>query len=223
MPTRIHAPAPRTIDRATTLAWGAVPTTIAADLLKGRTLVDTALRPLRPFGPGRRLAGPAVTAGCEPLDYGPVHHAIAEAGPGDVIVVDAGGRPEAAMIGELLSGSARLKGIAGIVVDGPVRDIATLASWPDFLVLSRGHTARGPSSMDRGTVNAPVTLGGVPVTPGDLILADDDGIVVLTPEDARAHLEAALAMVRAEEGWDAQLASGLTTLDVFNVPEAERA
>jgi regulator of RNase E activity RraA len=77
--------------------------------------------------------------------------------------------------------------------------------------------------MNRGTVNAPVTLGGVPVTPGDLILADDDGIVVLTPEDARTHLEAALAMVRAEEGWETQLASGLTTLAVFNVPEAERA
>jgi 4-hydroxy-4-methyl-2-oxoglutarate aldolase len=127
------------------------------------------------------------------------------------------------MVGELLSGSARLKGIAGIIVDGPVRDIATLASWPDFPVLSRGHTARGPSSMSRGTVNAPVTLGGIPVSPGDLILADDDGIVVLPPEDARAHLEAALAMVRAEEGWEAQLATGQTTLAVFNVPPGERA
>ena len=76
--------------------------------------------------------------------------------------------------------------------------------------------------MNRGTVNAPVTLGGIPVSPGDLILADDDGIVVLTPEDARAHLEAALAMVRAEEGWEAQLATGQTTLAVFNVPPGER-
>ena len=223
MPTRIHEPGPMLLDRATIDAWATVPATIAADLFKGRTLVHPAIRPLRPFGPARRLAGLAVTAGCEPLDYGPVHHAIAVAGPGDVIVIDAGGRPEAAMIGELLSGSARLKGIAGIVVDGPVRDIATLAGWPDFPVLSRGHTARGPSSMSGGTVNAAVTLGGVPVAPGDLILADDDGIVVLSPEDARTRLEAALAMVKAELGWEARLAGGETTLDVFNVPPAERA
>jgi 4-hydroxy-4-methyl-2-oxoglutarate aldolase len=138
-------------------------------------------------------------------------------------VIDAGGRPEAAMIGELLSGAARLKGIAGIVVDGPVRDIATLAGWPDFPVLSHGHTARGPSSMDRGTVNAPVTLGDIPVRPGDLVLADDDGIVVLPPEDARAHLQTALAMLKAEERWEEQLATGETTLTVFNIPPAEQA
>ena len=65
-----------------------------------------------------RLAGAAVTAWCEPADYGPVHHAVAAAGPGDVILIDAGGRPDAAMIGELLSGAARLKGIAGLAVDG---------------------------------------------------------------------------------------------------------
>ena len=223
MPTRIHQPSPQRLEQALIEAWAGVPTTIAADLVKGRTLVDPAIRPLRPFPPGRRLAGPAVTAACEPLDYGPVHHAIAVAGAGEVIVIDAGGRPEAAMIGELLSGAARLRGIAGIVVDGPVRDIATLAGWPDFPVLSRGHTARGPSSMDRGTVNTPVTLGGILVHPGDLVLADDDGIVVLPPEDARAHLQTALAMLKAEERWEAQLATGETTLTVFNIPPAEQA
>lgn len=222
MPTRIHDAGSGQLDAELVRAWRRVPTTIAADLVKGRTLVDPAIRPLRPFAQGQRLAGPAVTAGCEPLDYGPVHHAIAVAGAGDVIVVDAGGRPEAAMIGELLSGAARLKGIAGIVVDGPVRDIGTLASWPDFPVLSRGHTARGPSSMERGLVNGPVMLGGVAVTPGDLILADDDGIVVLPPEDARRHLAAALAMVEAEQRWEGRLGRGETTLEVFNVPPAER-
>jgi 4-hydroxy-4-methyl-2-oxoglutarate aldolase len=76
--------------------------------------------------------------------------------------------------------------------------------------------------MERGLVNGPVMLGGVAVTPGDLILADDDGIVVLPPEDARRHLAAALAMVEAEQRWEGRLGRGETTLEVFNVPPAER-
>lgn len=223
MATRVHRQGPGPLDPQLVLAWAGVPTTIAADLFRGRILADPAVRPLRPFGPAERLAGTAVTAWCEPADYGPVHHAIDAAGPGDVVLVDAGGRPDAAMIGELLSGAARLKGIAGIAVDGPVRDVATLASWPDFPVLSRGHTARGPSSMDRGSVNAPITFAGVPAAPGDLVLADADGLVVIPRSEVTddGRLAAALAMVRAEEGWEAQLARGETTLEVFNVPPGE--
>ena len=97
-----------------------------------------------------------------------MHHAIALAGAGDVVVVDAGGRSDRAMIGELLSGAARLKGIAGVVVDGPVRDVGTLAGWTDFPVFSRGTTARGPASMGSGAVNRPIMLGWCAVAPGDL-------------------------------------------------------
>ena len=223
MPTRVHHPALPALDPALVEAWAGVPTTIAADLWRGRVLVDPAIRPLRPFGGARRLVGAAVTAWCEPADYGPVHHAIAVAGPGQVIVVAAGGRADAAMIGELLSGAARRKGIAGVVVDGPVRDVATLAGWADFPVFSRGRTARGPSSMDRGSVNEPVIFGGVRVVPGDLILGDDDGLVAIPAGELAAQLPAALAMVRAEAAWEARLAGGETTLEVFNVPPAQSA
>jgi 4-hydroxy-4-methyl-2-oxoglutarate aldolase len=222
MPTRIHEPGGKPLDVQTIEAWAGVPTTIAADLFRGRNLVDPAIRPLRPFAGGRRLAGSAVTAWCEAADYGPVHHAIALAGRGEVIVVDGGARPDAALIGELLSGTARRKGIAGVVVDGPVRDVGTLASWPDFPVFSRGSTARGPSSMERGSVNEAIVFGGVRVAPGDLVLGDDDGLVVISPGEAAARLEDALAMVRAEEAWEARLARGETTLEVFNVPPGER-
>jgi 4-hydroxy-4-methyl-2-oxoglutarate aldolase len=223
MPTRVHRPNVPPLDPETVSTWAGVPTTIAADLLRGRTLLDPALRPLRPLGQGPRLAGSAVTAWCEPADYGPVHHAIAAAGPGEVIVVAAGGRLDAAMIGELLSGAARRKGVAGLVVDGAVRDVATLASWPDFPVFARGRTARGPSSMERGSVGEPVVCGGVRVRPRDLVLGDDDGVVVVPREEAEALLAAAQAMVRAEEGWEARLARGETTLEVFGVPAAEAA
>src|SRR3954471_5873812 len=108
MPTRLY-PAPSALDPELVRAWAAVSTTIAADLFRGRVLVDPAIRPLRPLGPSSRLAGRAVTAWCEPADYGPVQHAVAVAGPGDVIVVGAGARRSSALIGDILGGHARRK------------------------------------------------------------------------------------------------------------------
>ena len=218
MPTRVHRPSAAGASSELIAQWATVPTTIAADLFRGRTLVDPAIRPIRPFAGRGRLAGHVVTAWCEYADYGSVHHAISVAERGDVIVVDAGGRLDAAMIGELLGGSARLKGIAGVAVDGAVRDTGTLAEWSDFAVFARGRTPRGPSSMERGSVNEPIVFGGTRVEPGDLILGDDDGLVVIPRADIETQLEAALKMVRAEEEWERVLAEGRTTVDVFNVP-----
>jgi regulator of RNase E activity RraA len=104
-----------------------------------------------------------------------------------------------------------------------VRDVAVLAGWPDFPVFSRGHTARGPSSMDRGSVNEPVVFGGIDVAPGGLVLGDDDGLVVIPRDDLERALPVALAMVAVETAWEARLAQGESTLDVFNVPAAVHA
>ena len=223
LPTIIHRVSIPHLPTSLVEAWAGVPVTIAVDLFQGHTLVDPAIRPLRPFGDAPRLAGRAVTAWCEPGDYGPVHHAIAVAGRGDVVVVDAGGRPDRAMIGELLSGAARRKGIAGVVVDGPVRDVGTLAAWGDFPVFARGSTPRGPASMEWGAVNRVVAFGGIEVTPGDIILGDDDGLVVIPAGEAEKRLAAAEAMTRAEVEWEATLAQGRSTVEVFKVPAARRA
>ena len=220
MPTRLY-PAPEALDAELVRAWAAVSPTIAADLFRGRVLVDPAIRPLRPFGTSPRLAGRVVTAWCEPADYGPVQHAVAVAGPGDVILVDAGGRLDSAMIGDILGGHARRKGVAGLVVDGAVRDIGILASWPDFPVFARGNTARGPSSKERGAVNAPIVLGGIRVEPGDLVVGDDDGIVVIPPAEARARLAEAQAKVQAEVDWEARLRKGEPQLEIFGIPAGE--
>lgn len=220
MPTRVLRSAAAPLDRAIIDRWAEVPASVAADQFAGRTLVDPAIRPLRPFAAGRRLVGPAVTALCTGTDYGAVHHAIAVAAAGDVIVVEVGGRDNPAIIGELLGGSARLKGIAGVVVNGAVRDSGRLRQWDDFAVFTRHVTPRGPSSMDQGVVNEIISFGGARVAPGDLILGDDDGLVVIPREEAEARLEAALARVNAEIGWERELATGRTTLDVFNVPAA---
>ena len=163
MPTSLATPDTRRLPADLIDRWREIPTAVVADRLAGRCHTDPGIRPLRPIGTGPRLVGSAVTAWCEPADYGPVHHAIAVAQAGDVIVVAAAGRKDAAMIGDLLSGSARRKGIAGVVVDGAVRDTGTIMGWPDFHVFTRWITPRGPSSMERGSVDEPVVFGGIAV------------------------------------------------------------
>jgi 4-hydroxy-4-methyl-2-oxoglutarate aldolase len=220
MPTRVHHPVTPPLSSDLIAGWGGVPTTIATDVFRGRNLVNPAIRPLRAFSGRKRLVGRAVTAWCEPGDYGPVHHAIAVAEPGEVIVIAAGGRLDVAMIGELLGGAARRKGIAGVVVDGAVRDIGTLTQWEDFVVFTRGVVARGPLSMERGSVNDTIVLGDISISPGDLIVGDDDGLVAIPHDQAEEKLQSALAVVEAERTWQQALSRGQTTLEVFKVPAA---
>ena len=223
MPTRIHRPAMSALSREVIDRWAEVPASVAADLLKGATLIDPSIRPLRSIAGSRRLVGTAVTALCIGTDYGAVHHAIAVAVAGDVIVVECEGRETPAIIGELLGGSARLKGVRGIIVNGAVRDTGRLRQWDDFPVFTRHVNPRGPSSMDQGVVNEVVSFAGTRVAPGDIILGDDDGLVLIPREEAEAQLEAALARVNAEHGWERELMTGRSTVDVFNVPAALEA
>jgi 4-hydroxy-4-methyl-2-oxoglutarate aldolase len=218
MPTRVHRLITPPLSSDVIASWGGVPTTIATDLFCGRNLIDPAIRPIRAFAGRKRLLGRAVTAWCEPADYGPVHHAIAVAKPGEVVMIAAAGRLDVAMIGELLGGAARRKGISGVVVDGAVRDIGALTQWEDFVVFARGVVARGPSSMERGSVNDAIVLGNISISPGDLILGDDDGLVAIAHDQAEEKLRSALAMVEAERKWEQALSQGQTTLEVFKVP-----
>lgn len=220
MATRVFRSTMPRIETALVDLWAKAPSSVAADILGGLTVVDAAIRPLKPLSAGRRLVGLATTALCEGTDYGPVHHAIAVAQAGDVIVIEAGGRSSPAVIGELLSGAARLKGVRGLVINGAVRDVATLRAWDDFPVFARHVTPRGPSTYDRGVVNDVIALGGVRVAPGDIVLGDDDGVVIVPREEAAAKIEAALARVAAEAAWEKELLAGRSTIDVFDIPRA---
>lgn len=222
MPTRIVAETPPRLPADLIARFAAVPVAVVVDLLEGRTQVDPAIRPLRRIAGGPSLLGSAVTALCDPKDYGAVHHAIAVAQAGDVVVIDAGGRSDVAMIGDLLSTAARRKGIVGLLVDGAVRDTGILGGWSDFSVFTRHVTARGPASKDGGTVDAAVTIGGAPVRPRDLILGDDDGVVVIPREAAEGLIARAEERAEAEIGWEKRLSAGETTLAVFAVPDAVR-
>jgi regulator of RNase E activity RraA len=121
------------------------------------------------------------------------------------------------MIGDVLSGQLRRQGAAGVVCDGAVRDVATLAGWADFAVFSRWITPRGPTGAESSDTGGAVRIGGVTVRPGDLILGDDDGLVALTPALARRLIDAAEAKLAREEEWQAGLAAGLGAARVFGL------
>jgi regulator of RNase E activity RraA len=198
--------------------WRSCPVAIAVDMVAGARQIDPAIRPLCPPGQQPRLVGRAVTARCDAPDFGAVLYAIDLIEPGDVLVIAAAGDPDTAMIGEILGGQVRRRGGRGIVCDGAVRDVATLAAWPDFAVFARSTTPRGPRSAAHGSVNGPVTIGGSTVDPGDLLIGDDDGLVVLPPAALAAGVSDALAKLAQEERWQARLAVGESVAAIFDLP-----
>lgn len=201
--------------------WRQVPVAVAVDLAPHEQ-IDPIIRPINPPGRQPKLFGRAVTAKCAPPDFGAVLHAIANVSRGDVLVIDAGGQSEAAMIGEIVGGHLRSRGCAGLICDGPVRDVAMLASWPDFSVFTRFVTPRGPSGAKQGSVNGRVHIGGRLVSPGDLILGDDDGLAALSPETVRGRIVDAEAKLALEEQWIAALADGREAAEVFGIGAPER-
>jgi regulator of RNase E activity RraA len=218
MAVTIH-PATSDLTEAEIAAWRAIPVAVAVDL-SPESQIDPAIRPINPPGRQPRLFGHAVTVSCTPPDFGAVVHALEHIGAGEILVIAAGGNAVTAMIGEILSGHLRNRGVAGVVCDGAVRDVATLSGWSDFAVFSRSITPRGPTSAEHGTINAPVTIGGRRVTPGDLVIGDDDGLVALSPETVRARIRDAEARLTREAGWIDSLAAGKSVVETFGVEPA---
>jgi RraA family protein len=145
-----------------------------------------------------RILGPACTVKVFPGDNLMVHKSLDIARPGDVIVVDAAGAMTTAVLGDLVSTKARHRGIAGFVVDGLVRDIPAIRRLGDFPVFAKGVTPIGPLHRGPGEINYPVSVGGVVVNPGDLVVGDLNGVVVV-PRDGAAALLARLRERSASE------------------------
>lgn len=221
MAVTIYPTPRRRLSDAEIAPWRKIPVAIAVDLGVGQ--IDPAIRPLRPPGRHPPLFGRAVTALCEPPDFGAVLHALEYVGPGDVLVIAAQGVRDFAMIGEILCGYLRRRGAAGLLCDGAIRDVATLAEFDDFSVFSRWVTPRGPTGAERGSVNVAVEIAGALVAPGDLILGDDDGLATLTSEHVRTRLADAEAKVAKEAEWIAGLELGMSVAQVFGLPPSEKS
>lgn len=177
-----------------------------------------AIRPMH--GGGAKLAGPAFTVRVPAGDNLMVHKAIDLAAPGDVIVVDAAGVLEQAIIGDIMTSHAARRGVAGFVIDGAIRDAAEITARP-FPVYARGATHRGPYKNGPGEINVPVSIGGMVVRPGDIVVGDADGVVAVPQADAEAVLAAAREQKKKEDASLAAIAAG--TFDRKWVDETLRA
>ncbi len=144
---------------------------------------------LRPMHDGAPMAGPAFTVKTRPGDNLMVHKALNIAEPGDIVVVDAGGDLTNAIIGEIMVAFAASRGIAGIVINGAIRDAGTLRSG-SFPVYAAGVTHRGPYKDGPGEINVPIAIDGMVIEPGDLIVADEDGFLSIPFDAAQDILDA---------------------------------
>lgn len=158
--------------------------------------VGRGIRPLS--GDGVYLVGSAFTVRVAPADNLLVHKALDLAKPGDAILVDAGGDTSHAIVGELMLTYARERGIRGFVVDGSVRDGVSIRRM-NYPVFAKGLTPLGPYKEGPGEINVPISCGGAAVCPGDLVVGDADGVVVVPKDRAEEVLEKALAVRRGEE------------------------
>lgn len=171
---------------------------------------------IKPIWPGAKILGVALTVKCFPGDNLIVHKALSLVQPGDVLVVDVDDYTEAGGWGEVMTTALAARGGAGYLTNGAVRDQEAIAAMK-FPVFARNLCIKGTGKEHLGLINHPIIVGGVVVNPGDIILGDADGVVVIPREDAEWSLEVSRKREQAEAIQKEELRKGKLTLDLLNL------
>jgi 4-hydroxy-4-methyl-2-oxoglutarate aldolase len=171
---------------------------------------------IQPRQSGTAIAGSAITVSCHPGDNLMIHAAVEVCSPGDVLVVTTTSPSTDGMFGDLLATSLQARGVLGLVIDAGVRDIAALRGM-GFPVWSRAIHAQGTVKASPGSVNVPVVAAGQIVRPGDVVIADDDGVLVLPATHSRAVAEASAKRIAGEADKREQLANGVLGVDMYQL------
>ena len=171
---------------------------------------------MRPLDPASRLAGPALTVDTCPADNLMLHYALLKAEPGDVLVVDAKAFVEAGPWGDVLTAAAMKVGVAGLVINGAVRDAAMIVD-SGFPVFCRGLSIKGTTKNQPGRLNVPVCIGGVVIHPGDIVVGDRDGVAIVAADLVDATLAAAETREAKENGLRAAINEGQMTVDLLGL------
>lgn len=194
-------------------AWLGVPTALISDCLDRFGAMDAGIRPVT----GLPLAGWAATIQAMPGDSATVHGALTHARPGSVLVIDAGGHLDRAVWGAVLTAAAQAAGVVGAVIDGAVRDVAAVRGL-GFPLFARGTNPAGPHKAGGGRTGTVVSCGRVAVAPGDLVVGDEDGVVVIPRAELARVRQAVRDREEVERGWLARIAAGEPSASVLGLP-----
>ena len=193
-------------------AFEGLQTGYIADAMGGRGALHYRIKPLSPLG--KTLVGVALTCDCGPADNLAVFGALHAAKPGDILMLATDSFTETAVIGDLVMGMARNRGVTGMVTDGMVRDVAGILAV-GLPVFCAGVTPNSPARNGPGTVGLPVVIGGMPVESGDIVVADNDGVVVVSRARIPDVLGRLPAIRKAEAEFEAKVRNGLEVPGFF--------